>query len=43
MSVPLPTYEDVVQASAALQGVAHHTPVLTSRTLDVLLGAQGFF
>ena len=32
-----------IQAAAArLQGVAHRTPVLTSRTLDDLLGAQVF-
>lgn len=43
MSASLPAYDDVVQASTTLQGVAHHTPVLTSRTLDAQLGAQVFF
>src|SRR5690606_20177058 len=38
-----PTYDDVVQASAVLQGIAHRTPVLTSRTLEDRLGAQVFF
>ena len=33
-----------VQAAAeCLAGVAHHTPVLTSRTLDARLGASVFF
>jgi threo-3-hydroxy-L-aspartate ammonia-lyase len=31
---------DVRRAAARLQGVAHRTPVLTSRTLDSLLGAR---
>ena len=36
------TLEDVRRAAARLQGVAHRTPVLTSRTLDELLGARVF-
>jgi len=43
MTVALPTYDDVLRASQTLQGVAHRTPVLTSRTLDERLGAQVFF
>ena len=43
MSLVLPTYDDVVHASATIQGVAHRTPVMTSRTADRLLGAQMFF
>lgn len=43
MSIALPTYEDVLQASQTLSGVAHTTPVLTSRTLNERLGAQVFF
>ncbi len=43
MSTLLPTYDDVVRASHVLQGVAHHTPVFTSRTLNVRLDAQVFF
>lgn len=39
----LPTYEDVVSAAQILDGVAHRTPVLTSRTLNDALGAQVFF
>jgi threonine dehydratase len=43
MSLVLPTYDDVVHASATLQSVAHRTPVMTSRTADRLTGAQIFF
>lgn len=43
MSSFLPTYNDVVQASQCLEGVAHRTPVLSSATLNQRLGAQVFF
>lgn len=43
MNSSLPTYEDVVQASQRLEGIAHRTPVLTSSSLDAGLGAQVFF
>jgi threonine dehydratase len=43
MPVPLPTYDDVVAASERLAGIAHRTPVLTSRTADARTGAQLFF
>jgi threonine dehydratase len=36
------TYDDVVQAARRLEGVAHRTPVATSRTLDERLGARLF-
>jgi threonine dehydratase len=36
------TYDDVVQAAQRLAGVAHRTPVATSRTLDERLGARLF-
>ncbi|WP_428001913.1 threo-3-hydroxy-L-aspartate ammonia-lyase [Acidovorax sp.] len=39
----LPTYDDVVAAADRIAGVAHRTPVLTSRILDQELGAQVFF
>jgi threo-3-hydroxy-L-aspartate ammonia-lyase len=39
----LPTFQDVVEASARLKGHAHLTPVLRSSTADTLLGAQVFF
>jgi threonine dehydratase len=35
-------FGDVEQAARRLPGVAHRTPVLTSRTLDELLGAKVF-
>ncbi|MFY3383803.1 threo-3-hydroxy-L-aspartate ammonia-lyase [Paracidovorax sp. MALMAid1276] len=40
---PLPTYDDVVAAAGRIAGVAHRTPVITSRTADAELGAQVFF
>jgi len=43
MSLVLPTYDDVVRASATLKGVARRTPVMTSRTADRLVGANIFF
>jgi threonine dehydratase len=39
----LPTYADVVAAAARLQGHAHRTPVLRSRTADEAVGAELFF
>lgn len=41
-NLDLPTYEDVVEASNILEGVAHHTPTQTSRTLDNELGVHTF-
>jgi threonine dehydratase len=38
----LPSFDDVAAAAARLQGVAHHTPVATSRTLDAHLGGRVF-
>jgi threonine dehydratase len=44
MTTPqLPTYEDVVQAAARIEGAAHRTPVLTSRTVNEQFGAEVFF
>lgn len=40
--MPSPTYQDVIDAAQRLEGVAHATPVFTSRTLDALTGAQVF-
>ncbi|WDD93263.1 threo-3-hydroxy-L-aspartate ammonia-lyase [Burkholderia sp. FERM BP-3421] len=42
-SLPAPTYDDVVDAAARLEGAAHRTPVLTSRTADARTGASLFF
>ncbi len=36
-------YHDIQAAATRLAGVAHRTPVLTSRTADALSGAQLFF
>ena len=36
-------YSDVEQAAARIEGIAHRTPVLTSRTADARSGAQLFF
>jgi threonine dehydratase len=41
MPSPL-TLADVEAAAARLEGVAHRTPVLTSRTLDERTGASVF-
>jgi threonine dehydratase len=37
------TYADVQEAARALEGKAHRTPVLTSRTVDRLTSARVFF
>jgi len=37
------SYADIAAAAARLRGVAHRTPVLTSRTADERSGAQVFF
>lgn len=42
-SLQLPTYEDVAQAAERILGVAHRTPVLTSRTVNEEFGAEIFF
>jgi threonine dehydratase len=39
----LPTADDVRAAADVLRGVAHRTPVMTSRTLDERLGAHVYF
>ncbi|GAA5063733.1 threonine dehydratase [Thermocatellispora tengchongensis] len=43
MATALPvSFDDVREAAARLNGVAHRTPVLTSRTLNALVGAEVF-
>ncbi|HEV7557915.1 MAG TPA: threo-3-hydroxy-L-aspartate ammonia-lyase [Kofleriaceae bacterium] len=37
------TYDDVRAAEAAIHGVAHRTPVMTSRMIDKLTGASFYF
>ncbi len=41
-SLPI-TFADVRAAAERLRGIAHRTPVLTSRTFDALTGRQVFF
>ncbi len=43
MQAALPTFDDVAEAARRLEGVAHRTPVLTSRTADAMTGATLFF
>lgn len=43
MAAALPvTFDDIREAAVRLDGVAHRTPVLTSRTLDARVGAEVF-
>ena len=42
-SLRLPTFSDVLTAADRLRGIAHRTPVLTSRTADARTGANLFF
>lgn len=37
------SFNDVIRAHECIAGVAHRTPVLTSRTADALCGAELFF
>jgi len=39
----LPTYDDVAAATRQIAGVAHRTPVMTSRLIDARAGARLFF
>jgi threo-3-hydroxy-L-aspartate ammonia-lyase len=39
----LPTFADVERAAQQIAGVAHRTPVITSRTVDTRTGAHVFF
>ena len=43
MTTTLPTYADIDDAAARLEGVAHRTPVVTSRSVDERTGARVFF
>src|SRR5207249_9275194 len=42
-TLTLPTYADVDDAARQIAGVANHTPVVTSRTVDRRVGARVFF
>ena len=39
----LPTFGDIESAARQIEGVAHRTPVVSSRTIDARTGAQLFF
>ncbi|CAN7377318.1 threo-3-hydroxy-L-aspartate ammonia-lyase [Pseudorhodoferax sp. LjRoot39] len=39
----LPTFDDVAAAARRIEGHAHRTPVMTSRTLNEAIGAEVFF
>jgi threonine dehydratase len=39
---PAVRFDDIIAAAARLRGVAHRTPVMTSRSLDRLTGAEAF-
>src|SRR5947209_5573893 len=39
----LPTFDDVESAARQIAGVAHRTPIVTSRTIDARTGAHLFF
>jgi len=41
--VTLPTFADIESAAQQIAGVAHHTPIATSHTLDAETGATLFF
>ncbi len=44
MNTPnLPSFDDVIAASKRIEGHAHRTPVMTSRTVNEALGAEVFF
>ena len=42
-SLDLPTFADVERAARQIAGVAHRTPVVTSRSVDARVSAQVFF
>src|SRR3989442_5857555 len=42
-TLTLPTYADVDDAAHQIAGVANHTPVVTSRTVDARTSAHVFF
>ncbi|MFB0937043.1 MAG: threo-3-hydroxy-L-aspartate ammonia-lyase [Propionivibrio sp.] len=44
MNTPnIPVFDDVITAAARIKGHAHHTPVMSSRTINDALGAEVFF
>lgn len=43
VTISVPTFADVREASRRIAGIAHRTPVVTSRTADRMTGATLFF
>ena len=39
----LPTYSDVLDAAARIEGIVHRTPVFTSQAIDAIAGSELFF
>jgi threonine dehydratase len=39
----LPSFDDIARAARLLSGIAHRTPVITSRTVNARTGAEVFF
>lgn len=37
------TFQDIQDAAEQIKGVAHHTPVMTSRQIDEIVGAEVYF
>jgi threonine dehydratase len=42
-AITLPTFADIESAAQRIAGIAHRTPIVTSRSLDAETGAQIFF
>ncbi|MDK4734885.1 threo-3-hydroxy-L-aspartate ammonia-lyase [Rhizobium sp. CNPSo 3490] len=42
-TIQIPTFADVTAAAKRLDGIAHKTPVMTSRTFNAMTGAEVFF
>ncbi|MGX9118543.1 threo-3-hydroxy-L-aspartate ammonia-lyase [Mesorhizobium sp. BHbsci] len=42
-TIQIPTFADVTAAAKRIDGIAHKTPVMTSRTFNAMTGAEVFF
>jgi threonine dehydratase len=42
-TIQIPTFADVIAAARRIDGIAHKTPVMTSRTFNAMTGAEVFF
>ena len=43
MTIPVPTFSDIVSAHQRITGIIHKTPVLTSSSINKILGAELYF